>query len=171
MANKNIKVVNNMPAGRLGLEYSNGKKFVLPSQTAFTNIPTDEVWHIYNSCKTIQKGYLFIDDKAMRVELGLEDEEGTDINALSRTDLKEIVIDRPISEIKEILSSDLSDGTKEKIIILAREEYKEKGMDAKKVKLFEAELNMPIMESDGSDIKITNDIKVSKKVKKAQVDK
>lgn len=170
MASKKIRVVNNMPVGKLGLEFSNGKKHILTNQNSFTNIFEEEVWHIFNSCKAIQKGYLFIDDQKMRIELGLEDEDGVDVNALSRDDLKAIVIDRPISEIKEILDSDLSSGTKEKIIVLAREEYKDNGMDAKRVKLLEKELAMPIMENDGSDIGTINTLKESKKVKKTKVE-
>lgn len=163
--NKNIKVVNNMPNGGLGLELANGKKKTLPKPDAFTEITQEDIWHIFNTCRTIQKGYLFIDDKSMRIELELEDDEGgIDVNAMSREDLKVIVVDKPISELKDILESDLSDGTKEKIVVLAREIYNSDGMDARKVSLIEKETNMPISESDGSEIKITNDVKEKKKV-------
>lgn len=163
--NTNIKVINNMPNGGLGLELANGKKRSLPAPNAYTEITSEDIWHIFNSCKTIQKGYLFIDSKAMRVELGLEDNDGMDVNAMSREDLKVIVVDKPISELKEILESDLSDGTKEKIVVLAREVYGESGMDARKVALIENETNMPIAEVDGSEIKTINDVKEKKKVK------
>lgn len=167
MANKSnsIKVINNMPAGGLGIELANGKKRILPEPESFINITVEDIWHTFNTCKTIQKGYLFIDDKDMRIELGLEDDEGIDINAISREDLKVIVVDKPVSELKEILESDLSDGTKEKIVILAREIYASEGMDARKVSMIENLTNMPVTENDGSEIKTINDIKEKKKVK------
>lgn len=165
---KKIKVINNLPAGALGLNLVNGKKFVLRNPDNFTQITPEDVWHIFNSCKTIQKGYLYIDDSVMRVELGLEEEDFIDINALSRDELKSIINDYDISELKEVFQSDLSDGTKEKIAILAREQYKTSTLDAKKLKLIEQETGLAIVEQDGSDIEDVNDIKEKKKVKKTK---
>lgn len=164
MAKKQIKVVSNMPAGALGISLTNGKNHVLRKPDAFMNISEEDVWHIFNSCKTIQKGYLYIDDKAMRVELGLEDAEGVDVNALSREELKDMLDTSSPEELKEIFQADLSDGTREKIVILAREQFKANGMDAKKLKVIENETGLPIMENDGSDVQSVNDIKETKKV-------
>lgn len=162
---KSIKVVNNMPNGGLGIDLANGKKKILPKPNSFTEITKEDIWHIYNICRTIQKGYLFIDDKEMRVELGLEDGDGIEINAMCREDLKSIVVDKPLSELKEILESDLSDGTKEKIVVLAREVYNSDGMDARKVAVIENATNMPVSENDGSEIKTIDTIKDKKKIK------
>lgn len=167
MANKanSIKVINNMPNGGLGLDLANGKKIILPKPDSFANITRDDIWHIFNTCRTIQKGYLFIDDKEMRIDIGLEDGDGIEINAMSREDLKTIVVDKPVSELKEILASDLSDGTKEKIVVLAREVYNSEGMDARKVAAIENATSMPISENDGSEIQTINNIKDKKKIK------
>lgn len=165
-AERKIKVVNNMPAGALGLDLSDGKTHVLRKPSAFKLISVDDVWHIFNSCKTIQKGHAFIDDKQMRIELGLEEDEAVDVNALSRDELKVMVDDSDIAELKEILDADLSNGTKERIIVLARDIYKEKGMDARKMKLLESNIGMPVATDDGEDVETVNDQKDQKKVKR-----
>jgi hypothetical protein len=167
MAKKQIKVVNNMPAGALGIDLENGKTHVLRQPGAFKNISPEEVWAIFNSCKMIQKGHLFVDDVPMRVELGLEEDDAVDVNAMSREDLKVIVKESDIQELKEVLESDLSDGTKEKIVILAREEYKESGFDAKRLKLIENQTGLPVAEDNGDDVETVNDVKETKKVKRS----
>lgn len=163
---RKIKVVNNMPAGALGLDLSDGKTHVLRKPGAFKQISEDDVWHIFNACKTIQKGHAHIDDKQMRIELGLEEDDAIDVNALSKDDLRVMVDEADIVELKEILDADISKGTKERIVVLARDIYKESGMDAKKVKLLEAKTGMPVAEDDGSDIETVNDVKEQKKVKR-----
>jgi hypothetical protein len=163
---KRIKVINNMPAGGLGIVLSDGKRKTLRQPDTFTTVSAEDIWHIFNSCKTIQKGHLYIDDTAMRVELGLEEDDSVDINALSREELRAIISESDVVELKEILDSDVSNGTKEKLVVLAREEYKKNGMDAKKLKLLERETGLPVAEEDGSDIKEVNDVKEKKKVKK-----
>lgn len=163
---KKIKLVNNMPVGALGIELTDGKNHVLRKPGAYKMVTPEDVWHIFNSCKTIQKGHAYIDDKNMRIELGLEEDDSIDVNALSRDDLKVIVEESDIQDLKEVLESDLSKGTKERIVILARDIYKESGMDAKKLKLIEAETGLPIAEDDGSEIEEVNDVKEKKKVKR-----
>jgi hypothetical protein len=167
MAKKQIKVVNNMPSGALGLDLDNGKTHVLRQPGAFKLISSEEIWTIFNSCKLIQKGHLFIDDVPMRVELGLEEDDSVDVNAMSRDDLRVIVKESDIQELKEVLESDLSDGTKEKIVILAREEYKENGFDAKRLKLIENQTGLPVAEDNGDDVETVNDTKETKKVKRS----
>lgn len=165
-AERKIKLVNNMPAGALGLDLSDGKTHVLRKPNAFKLVSVDDIWHIFNSCKTIQKGHAFVDDKQMRIELGLEEDEAIDVNALSRDELKVMVDEADISELKEILDADLSNGTKERIIVLARDIYKEKGMDARKMKLLETNIGMPVANDDGDDVDEVNDLKDQKKVKR-----
>jgi hypothetical protein len=167
MAKKQIKVVNNMPTGALGIDLENGKTHVLRQPGAFKLISSEEVWSIFNSCKSIQKGHLFVDDLSMRVELGLEEDDAVDVNAMSRDDLRVIVKESDIQELKEVLESDLSDGTKEKIVILAREEYKENGFDAKRLKLIEKQTGLPVAEDNGDDVETVNDLKETKKVKRS----
>lgn len=164
-ADRKIKLVNNMPAGALGIETVDGKQHVLRKPEAYKLVSTDDIWHIFNSCKTIQKGHAFIDDKQMRIELGLEEDESIDVNALSKPDLRVMVDESDIAELKEILDADLSTGTKERIIVLARDIYKEKGMDARKMKLLETSIGMPIADDDGSEVAEVNDVKEQKKVK------
>lgn len=163
---RKVKVVNNMPAGALGIDLVDGKTHVLRKPGAFKLISSEDVWHIFNSCKTIQKGHAYIDDKPMRIELGLEENDEIDVNALSKDDLKEMVDEADISELKEILEADLSLGTKERIIVLARDIYKEKGMDARKMKLLETSTGMPVADEDGSDVDNVDDVKEQKKVKR-----
>jgi hypothetical protein len=162
---RKIKVVNNMPAGALGIDTVDGKTHILRKPEAYKLVSVDDIWHIFNSCKTIQKGHAFIDDKQMRIELGLEEDESIDVNALSKTDLRVMVDESDIAELKEILDADLSTGTKERIIVLARDIYKEKGMDARKMKLLETNIGMPIADDDGTDVETVNDVKEQKKVK------
>jgi hypothetical protein len=166
MAKKQIKVVNNMPSGALGIDLDNGKTHILRQPGAFKLISSEEVWSIFNSCKSIQKGHLFIDDTSMRVELGLEEEDSVDVNAMSREDLKVIVTESDIAELKEILESDLSDGTKEKIVILAREEYKVNSFDSKRLKLIENQTGLPVAEDNGDEVVEVKDVKEQKKVKR-----
>lgn len=167
MANKSreIKVINNMPNGGVGIELANGKKKTLPKPDSFSMVNTEDIWHIFNTCRTIQKGYLRIDDKPMRIELGLEDDDGIDIDAMSREDLRAIIVDKPVSELKDVLDSDLSNGTKEKIVVLAREIYNSDGIEAKKVFAIENATGMPISENDGSEIKTEVAPKEKKKIK------
>ncbi|NBI28603.1 hypothetical protein [Chengkuizengella marina] len=165
MAKKKYKVVNNMPNGALGIVKSDGKSSVLRKPSTFTQLDSEDIWHIFNTCKTIQKGYLYIDSQAMRTELGLEEAEFVDINALSRDDLREYV-KGSLDDLKEVFQTNLSDGTREKIVLLAREEYKENSLDAKKMKFIETETGQSIAEVDGSDIKNVNDVKEQKKAKK-----
>lgn len=162
---RKIKIVNNMPVGALGIDTIDGKTHVLRKPEAFKLVSVEDVWHIFNSCKTIQKGHAYVDDKQMRIELGLEEDESIDVNALSKNDLRVMVDESDIKELKEILGADLSTGTKERIIVLARDIYKEKGMDARKMKLLETETGMPIAEDDGTEVAEVNDVKEQKKVK------
>jgi hypothetical protein len=164
--NRKIKVINNMPAGALGIELVDGKTHVLRKPSAFKLVSVDDIWHIFNSCKTIQKGHAYIDDRQMRVDLGLEEDDAIDVNAISKDDLRVIVDESDIAELKDILEADLSHGTKERIIVLARDIYKEKGMDARKMKLLETEIGMPVAEDDGSDVDEVNDVKEQKKIKR-----
>lgn len=166
MAKKQIKVVNNMPSGALGFNLENGKVHILRQPGAFKLISSEEVWNTFNSCKLIQKGHLFIDDTSMRIELGLEEDDSVDVNALSREELKVIVTESDIKELKEVLESDISDGTKEKIVILAREEYKNNDLDAKRLKLIENQTGLPVAEDNGDDVETVSDVKETKKVKR-----
>lgn len=163
---KKIKVVNNMPKGSLGIKLSDGKSYVLSKPGAYHMCSKEDVWHIFNTCNTIQRGYAFIDDKAMRVELGLEESDGIDINALSKKELTEIVEEYSDKEIKELFDADISNVTIEKIVLIARELYKKGKMDAKKMKVIETETGQPIAESDGEEIKEVDDVKPKKKVKR-----
>jgi hypothetical protein len=165
---KKIRVENNMPSGSMSFFTSDGKKKLLRQPGAFTTLSPDDIWHVFNTCKLIQSGYLFIDDKDMRVELGLEEDDGSiDVNALSLKDLKDLVLNSTVDELKEVLESDLSDGTKEKIANIARDEYKNNTFDAKKLSLIEKETGL-IIEDDGEVVEEINDVKPNKKVKVKQ---
>ncbi|EGL17486.1 MULTISPECIES: hypothetical protein [unclassified Paenibacillus] len=157
-----VKVVNNMPVGGLGIDNQEGKIKILRKPGTSINVSHDDIWHIFNSCKMIQKGHLYIDDKSMRQELGLEDGDTVDVNSLSREELKEVVTAGNIEELKKLFGADLSQGTKEKIVILAREQYKESSIDAKILKLIETETGMPVAQENGEAVSDVNDVKSTK---------
>lgn len=152
---KQYKVINNMPAGALGLTMPDGKTPVLRQPGASRMCTKEEIWHIFESCKTIQKGHLFIDDKDMVNELnGLEinideNEDHFNLNTVSKEELNSFVTTKNVTELKQLFQADgISDGTKEKIAIFAREEYKKNGMDAKKVKLIESFTGLTVAVDD-----------------------
>ncbi|EGL20047.1 MULTISPECIES: hypothetical protein [unclassified Paenibacillus] len=145
---KMIRVVNNMPTGSLGIVLTDGKPIVLPKPGSYKEVSFDNVLNIYTSCKLIQKGHLYIDNKEVRIEFGLEDGDQVDINALSREELGELVKESDAKHLETILAADTSDGTKEKIVLLAREQYKNESMDAKKVKVIETATGMSVTEED-----------------------
>jgi|GEM_PF-2777701 len=145
---KMIRVVNNMPTGSLGIVLTDGKPIVLSKPGSYKEVSFDNVLNIYNSCKLIQKGHLYIDNKDVRIEFGLEDGDQVDINALSREELGELVKESDAKHLETILAADTSDGTKEKIVLLAREQYKNESMDAKKVKVIETATGMSVTEED-----------------------
>ena len=155
---KQIKLINNMAAGAVGLTMPDGKTNVLRQPGAYRMCSKEEVWHIFNSCKTIQRGHVFVDDKDFVNELNgldvsIEDDNKLNLNTLSKDELKQVVKSNNVAELKKLFAADenLSDGTKEKIAIIAREEYKENGMDAKKVKLIETLTGLAVMVDEEED--------------------
>ncbi|MCY9594036.1 hypothetical protein PC41400_08045 [Paenibacillus chitinolyticus] len=160
---KMIRVVNNMPTGSLGIVLTDGKPIVLPKPGNYKEVSFDNVLNIFNSCKLIQRGHLYIDNKDVRIEFGLEDGDQVDINALSREELGELVKESDAKQLEAILAADTSDGTKEKIVLLAREQYNNESMDAKKVKVIETATGMSVTEEAPSESETTKSSMISKK--------
>lgn len=89
-----IKVINNIK-GAVGF-YLNPmpESFrVLNNQGLFLHIDEDELNYIHVNQNIIQKGILWIDDRATRVKLGLEAEDGTKTNSnvLQYSEIVELV--------------------------------------------------------------------------------
>lgn len=107
---KKVKVINNIKSG-LGI-YLNPtpESFrLLPKQGAFLNIAEEEIDYIHINQSVIQKGMLWIDDKNIRVRLGLEKESGekTNQNILRHEEIVELVsgnykkLEKTLEEIDE----------------------------------------------------------------------
>jgi hypothetical protein len=142
---RKIKVVNNIHGG-LGF-YLNPtpESFrLLPRQGAFLDIEEDEVNYIHINQEIIQKGMLWIEDKEKRVELGLEQPDGTKTNqnVLRHDEIVELVqgnykkLEKALGEIDE-----------QTIVLQFVEVARELKVDSKaKIDLIEAKSKMKIYE-------------------------
>lgn len=107
---KKVKVINNIH-GSLGfyLNPTPDSFRVLPKQGAFLTISDEEINYIHINQEIIQKGMLWIDDKTLRIQLGLEEEDGTksNQNVLQHQEIIDLVngnykkLEKVLSEIDE----------------------------------------------------------------------
>lgn len=107
---KKIRVVNNIH-GKLGFCLNPMPESIrlLKTQGDFIDIDEDELRHIYINQEIVQRGMLWIEDKNMRIEFGLEKEDGTKENAniLKYNEIKELVqgnfkrLEKVLGEVNE----------------------------------------------------------------------
>lgn len=142
---RKIKVVNNIH-GSLGF-YLNPtpESFrVLKSQGLFYDIDEEEVRFIHVNQEIIQKGMLWIEDKEMRIEFGLEKADGTkqNQNILRHDEIVELVQGN-FKRLEKVLN----DITESSIILQFVEVARELKIDSKaKIDLIEAKSKMKIFE-------------------------
>lgn len=146
---KQVKVINNIH-GALGF-YLNPtpESFrVLPKQGSFLKIDSEEIDYININQEIIQKGMLYIDDKDIRVSLGLETETGekTNLNVLKHEEIVELV-----SGNYKKLEKALNEITEEAIILQFVEVARELKVDSKaKIDIIEKKAKVKIY-SDEED--------------------
>lgn len=107
---KKVKVLNNIH-GSLGfyLNPTPDSFRVLPKQGAFLTIDEEEINYININQEIIQKGMLWIEDKDLRVQLGLEKPDGTksNQNVLRHQEIVDLVqgnykkLEKALDEINE----------------------------------------------------------------------
>jgi len=142
---RKIKVINNIH-GALGFNLNPTPESlrILKTQGSFIDIEEDEVRYIYINQEIIQRGILWIDDKDMRVELGLEKEDGnkTNVNILRHDEISDI-IQGNYKKLEKILN----DITELAIIQQFVEIARDLKIDSKaKIDIIEAKANMKIYE-------------------------
>jgi len=142
-----VKVINNIH-GSLGfyLNPTPDSLRVLPRQGAFLTIEEDEINYIYINQQIIQMGMLWVDDKDIRIKLGLETETGvkTNSNVLQHDEIIELVqgnykkLDKAINEI-----------TEPTIILQFVEVARELNIDSKtKIEIIEKKAKMKIFDDE-----------------------
>lgn len=107
---KTVKVINNIHSS-VGFQLNPLPESIriLPKQGSFLNITEEEVDYININQAIIQKGIIWIDDKDVRVKLGLESETGekTNSNVVRYDEIVELVqgnykkLEKSLNEITE----------------------------------------------------------------------
>ena len=144
---KKVKVLNNIH-GALGfyLNPTPDSFRVLPKQGAFLTIDEEEIDYIFINQEIIQKGMLWLEDKDIRVKLGLETSEGekTNLNVLRHEEIVELVQ----GNYKK-LEKALGDITEPTIILQFVEVARELKLDSKaKIDIIEKKSNSKIYEDE-----------------------
>ena len=142
---RKIKVVNNVH-GSLGFNLNPTPESlrVLRTQGAFLDIEEDEIRFIFINQEIIQKGILWIEDKEMRVELGLEKPNGVKQN---QNILKHDEISEVIQGNYKRLEKILNEITEPNIVLQFVEIARDLKIDSKaKIDLIEARSKIKIFE-------------------------
>lgn len=143
---KKIKIINNIKSiVSFNINPVDGFR-TLPRQGAFMNITEDELNYIYINQQIIQKGILWVDDKDMRVQLGLETEDGTKDN-------KNIIQHEDIVKLIEghhkTLERNLKSITEPTILLQFVEIARELNIDSvAKIKMIEESAKVKIFEDE-----------------------
>lgn len=105
-----IKVISNVQGG-LGfyLNPAPDSFRILPKHETFLEITKEEIQYIYINQEIIQKGMLWIDDVDLRIEYGIEKEDGTkeNMNALRIEEITALVsgnykkLEKALEEVTE----------------------------------------------------------------------
>jgi len=144
---KQVKVINNIHSG-LGF-YLNPtpESFrLLPKQGSFLKIDEEEIDYIHINQEVIQKGMLWIDDKEVRVKLGLETETGEKTN--SNVVRNEEIIELVQGNYKK-LEKELNEITEKAIILQFVEVARELKLDSKaKIDIIEKKAKMKIYDDE-----------------------
>ncbi|MGM7720498.1 hypothetical protein [Metabacillus sp. Hm71] len=144
---KQVKVVNNIHSG-LGF-YLNPtpESFrLLPKQGSFLKIDEEEIDYIHINQEIIQKGMLWIDDKDVRVKLGLETETGekTNLNVVRNEEIVEL-IQGNYKKLEKTLNEITEDAIVQQFVEVARELQ----VDSKaKIDIIEKKSKMKIYEDE-----------------------
>lgn len=144
---KQVKVVNNIHSAVGFFLNPTPESFrVLPKQGSFLRIDEEEIDYIYINQEVIQKGILWIEDKEIRVKLGLETPEGekTNLNVLRHDEIVELVQGN-YKKLEKVLN----EITEKTIILQFVEVARELKVDSKaKIDIIESKSKMKIYDDE-----------------------
>ncbi|MGG3892021.1 hypothetical protein [Metabacillus fastidiosus] len=142
-----VKVINNIHSAVGFLLNPNPESLkVLPKQGTFYHVTEEEIDYIHINQNLIQTGVLWVDDKDVRVKLGLETPEGekTNQNVLRHEEIVEL-----IQGNYKKLEKALSEITENTIILQFVEVARELKVDSKaKIDIIEAKSKIKIFEDE-----------------------